>query len=145
MLETMMGGHKLFGPVLVQVLLTLVVSMVLYARRLPPMFKAKLPNEALQDKDSLKKLPAPARFAADNYNHQFEAPVLFYVVCLGAILTGLANELTLTLAWAYVAARIVHAIIQCTTNVVMQRFAVFSISMFILIAMTVDIALRYWA
>lgn len=144
MFDSIVGSNELFGPVLAQVILTLIVGMVLYARRIPILVKSKLPNEALQDKDSLKKLPLAAQFAADNYNHQFEAPVLFYVVCLGTMITGLGSDLTLMLAWAYVAARVVHAIIQCTTNIVMRRFTVFSISMFILIVMTIEVAINYW-
>ena len=137
--------YALMGPVLAQVGLTLIMLLVLYVFRLPALIIAKPPNEVMQDPKALDKLPKPARFTAQNYNHQFEAPVLFYVLCLGAMITGLGNEMTVALAWAYVASRVLHTLIHATYNRVMHRFAVFSISSVILIALFVNIVLAYLA
>jgi hypothetical protein len=127
--------YELIGPVLAQVALTLAVFILLYVRRLPAMAAAKPSNEAMQDKGNLDKLPKPAQFVAQNYNHQFEAPVLFYVLCLVATLIGAVNELIVLLAWAYVGLRVLHAIIHCTYNKVLHRFAVFSLSGIALMAL----------
>jgi hypothetical protein len=133
----------LMGPVLTQVLLGIVLMFVLYSRRLPAMAKAKPTNEQMQDKASLSKLPAPARFAAENYNHQFEAPVLFYALCIGAMATGLGSDMSVFFAWTYVGLRIVHSLIHITYNKIMHRFAVFSLSNFALIGLFVTILLDY--
>lgn len=135
--------HALMGPVFAQVGLTFIVFLLLYSRRVPAMVATKPTNDIMQDKASLLKLPMPARFAAENYNHQFEAPVLFYALCLGAMVAGLGDELTVQLAWVYVALRVVHSIIHCTYNRVIHRFAVFSLSNVILIALFLTIALDY--
>lgn len=133
------------GPVLAQIGLTILVFFLLYSRRLPAMVAAKPTNEIMQDKTSLLKLPMPARFAAENYNHQFEAPVLFYVLCLSAMITGLGNDLSITMAWIYVGLRVVHSIIHCTYNKVLHRFAAFSLSNLVLIGLFLTLAIDYWA
>ncbi len=135
--------HALLGPLLAQVGLTLITLLVLYANRLPPMMAAKPSNDVMQDPKSLERLPKTARFAAQNYNHQFESPVLFYVLCLGAMLAGLGTETTLLIAWAYVGLRVLHAIIHITYNRVIHRFIAFSCSSLALIALFIDIALQY--
>jgi hypothetical protein len=86
----------------------------------------------------------PARFAAENYNHQFEAPVLFYVLCLSAMITGLGTEYSVMLAWVYVGLRIIHSVIHCTYNRVLHRFAAFSLSNLVLIALFLTLAIDYW-
>lgn len=134
----------MMGPVLAQVGLTLVTLLVLYARRVPAMVAAKPTNEVMQDRQSLQALPAPARFAAENYNHQFEAPVLFYVMCIGAMVAGLVSEAALLLAWTYVGLRVLHTAIHVTYNRVLHRFSVFLVSSIVLIALFVVLAMQYW-
>lgn len=134
----------LMGPLLAQVGLTLLVFSLLYVRRLPAMAVQKPTPEELQDKSSLAKLPAPARFAAENYNHQFEMPVLFYVLCIASMLIGIADNWSLIYAWLFVALRAVHAVIHCTYNNVIHRFVVFLLSSIALIALFIHTAHKYW-
>ncbi|MBO6506000.1 MAG: MAPEG family protein [Kordiimonadaceae bacterium] len=136
-------NSALIAPVLAQVGLTLVTLLVLYLYRIPALAIAKPSNDVLQDPRSLDKLPKQARFAGQNYNHQFEAPVLFYVLCGIAIVAGLGDETTLLIAWAYVGLRIVHAVVHITYNRVMHRFAVFSLSSFALIWLFIDVTRHY--
>lgn len=63
--------------------------------------------------------------AADNFNHLFELPVLFYALAAIALAIGHVPVFLAFGAWVFVASRIVHSIIQCTYNKVMHRFAVF--------------------
>ena len=63
--------------------------------------------------------------ASDNYNHLFELPVLFYALCALAIASGHIPGTLPTLAWLFVATRVVHSLIQCSYNKVLHRFAVF--------------------
>jgi len=136
-------SNVMMGPVLAQVGLTLITLLVLYARRVPAMVATKPTNEVMQDKKSLQALPAPARFAAENYNHQFEAPVLFYVLCIGAMVAGLVSDIALMLAWTYVGLRVLHSLIHITYNRVLHRFGVFVISSIVLIALFVVVVMQY--
>lgn len=136
--------NALMGPVLGQVGLTLITLILLYAYRLPGILIYKPTNEMLQDPKLKEKLPKPAQFASQNYSHQFEAPVLFYAMAIGAMAAGIGTETTVQLAWAYVGLRVVHFLIHVTYNKVMHRFTVFSLSSFVLMAMFVTLAMDYW-
>lgn len=72
---------------------------------------------------------------ADNYNHLLEQPTIFYALVFYIVLSGHTDELSVLLAWTYVALRVVHTLIQCTVNIVVARFLVFALSTFILMVM----------
>jgi hypothetical protein len=63
-----------------------------------------------------------------NYMNLLELPLLFYVVCLLLYVTGGASSLTIGLAWAYVALRIVHSAIHLSYNHVLHRLTAFTLS-----------------
>jgi hypothetical protein len=73
--------------------------------------------------------------AADNYRNLFELPVLFYAWAALVIATGHASEAMAAGAWAYVALRVVHSLVHCTYNKVMHRFAVFALSILVLVGL----------
>lgn len=70
-------------------------------------------------------------------SHLFETPVLFYVAGVLAIVLGLEGALMIALAWAYVASRVVHAVIQMSYNNVLHRLVAFQVSFLLLLAMWV--------
>ena len=63
-----------------------------------------------------------------NYMNLLELPMLFYVVCLMLYVTGGASPLAVSVAWAYVALRVVHSIIHLSYNHVLHRLAAFTLS-----------------
>jgi hypothetical protein len=67
-------------------------------------------------------------------NH-FETPLLFYLVCVVAYVTGQAGAVVNGLAWAYVGLRYVHSYIHLTNNIVIMRFRMFVLSMAVLTAL----------
>ena len=77
-------------------------------------------------------LPPNIQWIAHNYNHLHEQPVIFYALCVYTHLVGVWDGLNVGLAWAYVAIRIVHSLIQVTTNFVPLRFAVFNLGSLVL-------------
>ena len=122
-------------PVLVLILWTLVIWVWMYATRIPAMNKAGIkPNEA-QAKGSLDVLPQSVRQVADNYNHLMEQPTIFYALVFFTYLAGHETDTTVMMAWAYVALRIVHSLIQVTVNRVMWRFGVFALASLALFAL----------
>ena len=80
--------------------------------------------------------PEEARKVANSYSNQFELPLIFYVLCLVALITGKADLLMVVLAWAFVATRVVHALIHTGSNKVPLRAAIFAMGMLILMMMT---------
>jgi hypothetical protein len=74
------------------------------------------------------QLPDNVSWKADNYNHLHEAPTLFYAVAIVLAVIGQGGGANATIAWAYVALRIAHSIVQATINRVALRFALFALS-----------------
>ena len=73
---------------------------------------------------------------AHNYAHLMEQPTLFYAASVIVALLG-AGAADVLAAWIYVALRIVHSIWQATVNRIQVRFALFMLSSFALIWITV--------
>lgn len=86
-------------------------------------------------------LPDSTQWKAHNYIHLMEQPTLFYAVCLTLAVLGAGGGLNATLAWAYVGLRVVHSLIQATSNIIRYRFLAFALSTLVLIALTVHAAL----
>jgi hypothetical protein len=73
--------------------------------------------------------------AARHFTNLFEAPTLFYVVCLAAMITHLTGLGMQLLAWAYVAARLAHAAVHLGSNRLRSRVRVYFLSWIVLLAM----------
>ena len=72
-----------------------------------------------------------------NHTHLHEHPTLFYAVALALALMDFGGGINLYLAWAYVALRIAHSLVQATVNIVMYRFLLWILSALCLIGLTV--------
>lgn len=127
-------------------LLTFLMFLWMYATRLPAFSRAKLdPQEAMHPGSYHDRIPSKVRRVADNYNHLFEAPTLFYAIALVVVVAGLADPLHAMAAWAYVAFRLVHSLVQATINLVVLRFTLFLLSWVALATMIVRAALALFA
>lgn len=125
--------HSLILPMLVQVLLTLAVMFWLAYTRFSVLLRA----------DGMKKVrkdgfPVRALNASDNFKNQFEIPVLFYALCLLMITTELESQGAVIAAWVFIAARVVHAFVHLTKNIIFPwRFLSFFISALCVVVMAV--------
>jgi hypothetical protein len=86
--------------------------------------------------------PERLRVASRHVINLFEAPPLFYAVCLAIFVTGQTNGLLTGLAWAYVVLRIVHSYVHLTSNVVLVRFRVYAASWLVLVALWAVLGLQ---
>jgi len=77
---------------------------------------------------------------AHNYTHLVEQPTLFYAIALTLALLDFGGGINLYLAWAYVALRIAHSLVQVTVNIVLYRFILWILSSLALIGLTVHAA-----
>jgi len=129
-------------PVIALVLWSFVMWAWLYATRIPAIQAAKLamPPE-MTSADLNAALPARVRWKADNYNHLMEQPTLFYAIALTLAFAGAGGGLSAGLAWAYVALRVVHSVVQALANPILLRFAIFMVSSLVLLALAVRAAL----
>jgi hypothetical protein len=110
----------------------------MYVTRLPAIRRARMKlDPAAPRGEQMSTLPAEVRWKADNYNHLMEQPTIFYAMVFTVVLAGHSDQIHIYLAWAYVALRVVHSLIQNTVNIVAIRFAVFTLSTLALAAMAV--------
>jgi len=113
--------RAIFLPAFAMVLLTLVVWLRMYIMRIAQMKRERIhPQSVATSAQSAARLTDSR--AADNFRNLFELPVLFYLALVIAAISGLASDVTLALAWLFVALRVVHSAIHCTYNKVMHRF-----------------------
>jgi hypothetical protein len=133
-----MYDHGMIAPVVALVIWTLVMWVWLYATRIPAMQKAGIkPGQAT--KAAMEALPSAN--VANNYNHLMEQPTLFYAICFALQFMDQTQHINIGLAWAYVVLRIVHSLIQATTNFIPLRFLVFSLASLVLVALTFHAAM----
>lgn len=128
-------GHFL-TPVLALIMWTFVMWAWMYKRRIPAMLAITKDTQQFIDNPELKnEIPARVRWAAENYNHLHEQPVVFYALMFYLNEVGLTTSWLLILAWAYVVIRVVHSLVQVRMNKVMARFSLFAVGTFVLIIM----------
>ena len=136
-------SSALLGPVIALVLWTFVMWTWMYLTRIPAILQLRMRLDPNAPRGAqMNELPAPVRWKADNYNHLFEQPTLFYAVALTLALTRDSSNLALGLAWMYVALRVAHSLWQALVNVIPIRFYLFSASSIVLFVLAVKAALR---
>ncbi|MCU0946841.1 MAG: MAPEG family protein [Porphyrobacter sp.] len=133
-----MIGMEILKPVVVLLAWTMVMWLWMYAVRLPALTASGLkPDDARNTKTLDAVLPEKAQWKAHNYNHLHEAPTLFYAVAIVLALIGQGDGVNAAVAWAYVALRIAHSIVQATINKVALRFALYALSSIALMVLIV--------
>ncbi|KQS51063.1 MULTISPECIES: MAPEG family protein [unclassified Sphingomonas] len=135
---------EILRPMVVLIAWTLVMLGWTLATRLPAMKAAGVDMRTLvgtKAADADRALPPHIQWKAHNHNHLMEQPTLFYAVCAVLALSGTGNGINAWIAWAYVGLRIVHSIVQSTSNRVRARFVLFMLSSLMLVALTLHAAL----
>lgn len=136
---------QLVGPVIALAAWSMVMWGWMYATRLPAMFAMGMkPDSNAPRGEQMSTLPPHVRWKADNYNHLMEQPTVFYALVLALALLGSPAFSAVVLAWAYVALRIVHSLVQALTNRIEVRFVVFVLSNVPLLGLTYLAAERFF-
>ncbi len=141
-----MPNPDILYPVLTLIGWTFVMWAWMYATRLPAVRNSGMSLDPNIPKGiQMSELPASVRWKADNYNHLLEQPTLFYAVAITLALLGAGDGTNATLAWVYVALRIIHSIHQALWNKIEVRFVIFALSSLALIALVIRAALLVWS
>ena len=135
--------QPMLAPVIALVAWTAVMWGWMYATRIPAILRLRIRLDGnLPRGEQMATLPPRVRWKADNYNHLFEQPVLFYATAISLAMLGDDSGASLLLAWGYVALRIVHSLWQALFNRIPVRFALFLLSSLALFALVARAALR---
>lgn len=135
-----MIGAGTLPPVIALAAWTMIMWAWMYATRIPALNATKmdLDDLARDPATSLDDvLPVGVQWKAHNYNHLHEAPTVFYAVAIVLAVIGAGDGISAQFAWAYVALRVIHSLVQATVNKVMWRFVLFLLSSMVLIGLVV--------
>lgn len=139
-----MNSTYLVYPMGAMVCLTAVVLTLLFFTRLRAVRSGE--TNQLYYKTYEGTESRASRQLSRHFTNLFEAPVLFYVACIAAMIIGSAGSIFLALAWTYVAARLAHAIIHIGKNKIIRRIVAYMFSWLVLLSMwatlMVDLATR---
>ena len=86
-------------------------------------------------------IPDHLEALSQNYNNLLELPLLFYIICLAAIVLNLNIEYFAIYAWIYVALRYLHSFIHISYNHILHRLFIFAASCVVLISMWIKVVL----
>ncbi|HSD37892.1 MAG TPA: MAPEG family protein [Rhodocyclaceae bacterium] len=125
--------HPVLWPVVGMVLITFVTWLRMYFERIGEMRKRRISAQRIASRQAATVLEATR--AADHFANLFELPVLFYVLCVCLIITGMESGVFITGAWGYLALRGLHTAIHLTYNRVMHRFMAYVASSLVLFLM----------
>lgn len=130
---------QMLAPAAVLVVWTLVMLFWTAGVRLPALKKAGIdlgarPGGRGQDLEG--KVEPRINWPSHNYSHLTEQPTVFYPTAMILAIMG-AGAIDVTLAWVYVALRIVHSIWQATVNKVPVRFLLFITSTIALLVLAI--------
>jgi hypothetical protein len=123
-----MNQAAIFAPFFTVMLLTLIVWVYMYARRIPFLETSRINLNALTPAELARISPAAVANPSDNLKNLFELPTLFYGLVLYLFVTNKVDAIYLVAAWIFAAFRIAHSAVHCTINIVMVRFWLYLIS-----------------
>jgi hypothetical protein len=135
-------NRPLLLPAIALAAWTFVMWAWMYVTRLPAIRRAGMKLDPTAPRgEQMATLPAEVRWKADNYNHLFEQPTVFYPVVIIAALLPSSGSTDLALAWTYVALRVVHSMFQAMINRIEVRFVLFFVSSLVLLALVTRVGL----
>jgi hypothetical protein len=130
---------SLVYPMLAMVLLTSIVLVLLFRSRVRMVREGLAPVSyfrVFQGSPEPEFAAKPAR----HFTNLFEAPTLFYVGCLTAMVAGINDTPVVALAWGYVAMRYAHAYVHLGSNRVRYRMRVYFAGWLLLLALWIYVA-----
>jgi hypothetical protein len=132
------GNQQLaiFGPFFGTILLTIVVWVYMYIRRIHFINTMKFSPEQIKRPEDLARISPPAvSNPSDNLKNLFEIPVLFYAITLYLFVTKQVDTAYVVAAWMFFVFRVLHSCVHCTINIIMVRFYIYLISCLALFCM----------
>lgn len=140
-----MPQTAIFGPFFATMLLTLVVWLYMYVRRIRFITGNKISPKELAIPGRLASLTPPeVSNPSDNLKNLFEIPVLFYALALYLFVRGQVDGTFVIAGWVFVGFRALHSAVHCTFNLVLLRFYLYLFSTLALWFMLVRAALAHF-
>ena len=123
-----MNQAVIFQPFFATMLLTGVVWIYMYGRRLPFIFSRGLDPKQMTPQELARLSPPEVSTPSDNLKNLFEMPTIFYAVILYVYVTHQVDGVFLGAAWAFFLFRALHSVVHCTFNFIPLRFVLYVVS-----------------
>jgi hypothetical protein len=123
-----MNQALIFQPFLATMLLTMVVWIYMYGRRLPFIFMSGLDPKQMTPAELARCSPPQVSNPSDNLKNLFELPTVFYAVILYLYATHQVDGAYLVAAWGFFVFRVLHSLVHCTFNFIPLRFVLYVVS-----------------
>jgi hypothetical protein len=128
-------------PMAAMVLLTAFVLVRMYRSRVAAIRSGQIDvNYYRLHQGALE--PEQVQKVVRHFANLFEAPTLFYVACLAGMVAGVVDTALLAIAWAYVAARYLHAFVHLGLNKLRLRRNIYGIGWLVLLVMWVYLVVK---
>lgn len=137
-----MNQASIFEPFVATMILTLVVWLYMYARRLTFIARNELSPGQMTPAELARLSPPQVANPSDNLKNLFELPTVFYAVVLYLYVTQQVESHYLWAAWVFFGFRVLHSVVHCTFNFIPLRFALYIVSAVALWYMLARISLR---
>jgi hypothetical protein len=86
--------------------------------------------------------PARVKKHGDNFDNQFETPMLWYSACALIVALKLEDTVFAALSWMFLLTRLAHSYVHTTHNNVPSRMRIFLLGFFTLIVMWTWLAMK---
>jgi len=123
-----MDQAVIFQPFVATMILTMVVWVYMYARRLSFIFASRLDPKQMTPLELARVSPPRVSTPSDNLKNLFELPTVFYAVILYLFATHQVDTTYLGAAWGFVLFRAMHSAVHCTFNFIPLRFVLYVVS-----------------
>lgn len=134
-----MNPTAIFWPMIAHVALIFAAYVVLGIRRGDALRTGEA--KVTQFKGRFEE-PTSSATAANNILNQFEAPVMFHIVCVCLFITVGVGTVAVVLAWLFVLSRYIHAYVHLTSNTIKWRNQSFRLGLLILLILWIWFALH---
>ena len=137
--------EAIFSPFFATILLTILVWVYMYIRRINFIVSRKLNPKELTPIALAQLSPPAVSNPSDNLKNLFELPIIFYALVFYLFITKQVDSIYVNAAWIFFGFRTLHSLVHCTFNLIMLRFYLYLISAIALWFMTIRAALIYFS
>jgi hypothetical protein len=123
-----MNQAAIFQPFIATMVLTMVVWVYMYGRRLPFIFSSGLDPKRMTPVELARVSPPQVSNPSDNLKNLFELPTVFYAIVVYLYATSQVDTGYVAVAWGFFAFRAMHSAVHCTFNFIPLRFILYVIS-----------------
>lgn len=136
-----MNDYRLVYPMFALAVLSATVLVILFRSRVYAVKQGQVTAKYFRIYQGESE-PEQAAKASRHFKNLFEAPTLFYAVCLAGLITRDTSLVMLVLAWLYVGARVIHAVIHLGGNRLRLRIRAYFGGWVVLAALWIQLALH---